>query len=961
LGNNGVTPNDSGDGDTGDNNRQNFPVITAAVVSAGSVNIQGTLNSTASTSFQVDFYSNSVCDPSGFGEGARYLGSSQVTTAAGGDANFNLNFPVNPSTGQVFTAVATDPSGNSSEFAQCFTGSSTKGSVSFSQTDVTVSEGAGVAILGLTRTGGSVGSLSVDYVVRNGTATVGSDFLPTQGAITFADGETTKMLTVPLIDDNVNELPTETAMVVLSGSSDLDVVGPQSTASLRITDDDQPPSISIGDVSSAEGDSGSTAFNFPVTLSGASAQQVTVFFQTADGTAIGGGNDFFLPQTNSITFAPGETTATITIQVKGDLTTEPDETFFVNLSAPTNATIADAQGKGTIVNDDSTPTVSLSVNDVSVIEGNSGTIDAVFTVTLSGTSTKTVTADIGVSGGTASTGSDYQSSGPQVSFAPGQTIKTFAVTVIGDTVFEGNETFQVQLINVVNANVADGIGVGTIIDDETQPTLSVNDIMVVEGDNGTSDAVFTVSLSGTSQTSVGFAFNLTNGTAIEHEDFSGIGGGGSIPPGLTSNTFTVPIIGDTITEGDENFFMNISDPNNATISDNQGVCTIKDNEGPTSPHTFQFATRFINVSESAGSLEIVVTRSGNASAAATVDYATEPNPGGGASDRNDYTLALGTLRFGPGETTKSFTVLLTDDVFVEGRENILTTLSNPTGGATFGQPSTSIITIEDNDVVPPTSNPIDGTELFVRQHYHDFLNREADASGLAFWQNEITQCGSDQQCVAIKRINVSAAFFLSIEFQETGYLVYRFYKSGFGNLTGASVPVRFTDFLRDTQEIGKGVRVGIGDWQTQLENNKQSFALAFVQRTEFITAFPESMTGDQFVTKLDTNAGGVLSAGEKANLVALLGAAPSDGAKRAQVLRAVAEDQDLKNAEFNKAFVLMQYFGYLRRNPNDAPDSNFSGYDFWLGKLNQFGGNFVQAEMVKAFLESGEYRHRFGS
>jgi hypothetical protein len=252
----------------------------------------------------------------------------------------------------------------------------------------------------------------------------------------------------------------------------------------------------------------------------------------------------------------------------------------------------------------------------------------------------------------------------------------------------------------------------------------------------------------------------------------------------------------------------------------------------------------------------------------------------------------------------------------------------------------------------------------VRQHYLDFLNREPDPDGLAFWTNQITQCGSDAACVELKRINVSAAFFLSIEFQETGYLVYRMYKSAFGNLTspfGAPVPVNFSDFLRDTQQTGQGVQVGIGNWQQQLEANKQAYALAFVQRTDFRGAYPIALSGDQFVTKLNDNAGGVLSAQEKADLIAVLGTTPGDVTKRASVLRSVAEDQDLKNAEKNRAFVLTQYFGYLRRNPYDPPEAglDFTGYTFWLGKLNQFNGNFVSAEMVKAFLVSTEYRQRF--
>jgi hypothetical protein len=334
---------------------------------------------------------------------------------------------------------------------------------------------------------------------------------------------------------------------------------------------------------------------------------------------------------------------------------------------------------------------------------------------------------------------------------------------------------------------------------------------------------------------------------------------------------------------------------------------------------------------------------------------------GNASSRCDYLTTLGTLQFAAGETSKNISIPIIDDVYAEGvaGESFTITLTNATG-ATLGAPATATLTINDNDSVNGTSNPIDMAGFFVRQHYVDFLNREPDTSGLNFWTGEITGCGADPQCMEIKRINVSAAFFLSIEFQETGYLVYRVCKSGFGNLSGAPVPVRFTEFLRDTQQIGQGVQVGVGNWQAQLEANKQAFALGFVQRTDFQTAFPNTLTADQFVTQLDTNAGNALSPGEKANLVVVLGGTPSDSAKRASVLRAVAEDADLRSAEFNKAFVLMQYFGYMRRNPNDAPDSDFSGYNFWLGKLNQFGGNFVNAEMVKAFIVSLEYRQRFG-
>ncbi|MGB8510168.1 MAG: S8 family serine peptidase [Pyrinomonadaceae bacterium] len=257
------------------------------------------------------------------------------------------------------------------------------------------------------------------------------------------------------------------------------------------------------------------------------------------------------------------------------------------------------------------------------------------------------------------------------------------------------------------------------------------------------------------------------------------------------------------------------------------------------------------------------------------------------------------------------------------------------------------------------ANIIDESRFYVRQHYVDFFTREPDAAGLQFWTNNVESCGADAQCREVKRIDTSAAFFLSIEFQGTGYLVYRAYKSAFGNIAGKPVPLLLSEFTPDTQQIGQNVVVGATGWETQLETNKQNYFNSFVTRTRFTSAYPSSMTPEGYVDKLNTSSGGVLSPTERDALVAEM----RRGATRAQVLRAVAEDADMVSREFNPAFVLIQYFGYLRRNPDDAPEPglNFNGYNFWLGKLNEFNGDFRAAEMVKAFITSDEYRRRFAS
>jgi glucose/arabinose dehydrogenase len=373
---------------------------------------------------------------------------------------------------------------------------------------------------------------------------------------------------------------------------------------------------------------------------------------------------------------------------------------------------------------------------------------------------------------------------------------------------------------------------------------------------------------------------------------------------------------------------------------------------PTPEIRFGFPSAVL--SENVGAVNVPVTRSGDSTVDIYVDYATADS---NASSRSDYTAARGTLHFAPGETLKTFDVLVTNDDTDEADETLLVTLSNFVGsrGILETFPSRTV-TIQDDDAATSATNPLDRSDFFVRQHYLDFLNREPDADGLNFWVQGIESCGADAGCREVKRIDTSAAFFFSIEFQQTGYLVYLLHKAAFGNVPGTPVPIRLDPFLRDTQEIGRGVVVGMAGWEAKLEVSKRDFVNAFVERAAFAGLYSTGQTPAQFVNALNTNAGLVLTPAEAADLAARL----ADGREtRASALRRVAEDADFRAAEFNRAFVLMQYFGYLRRNPDAAPDTGFEGYNFWLGKLNESGGDFRKAEMVKAFISSIEYRQRF--
>ena len=530
----------------------------------------------------------------------------------------------------------------------------------------------------------------------------------------------------------------------------------------------------------------------------------------------------------------------------------------------------------------------------------------------------------------------------------------------------------------------------------------------------------------------------------------------------------------------------------------------------------QFATSSFAVDEAGGHVDFTVVRTGDTTGPATINFNTfDESAAGHASQKSDYEIAVGTLNFAPGETSKTFRVLIVDDKFVEGDEVIDVMLSNPTGtGVGLASPNVAEIKILENDVAAPVANPIDTTSFFVRQHYLDFLNREPDTAGLNFWINEIESCGANAACREVRRINVSAAFFLSLEFQRTGYLAFLTHRAAFGaNAFGSPAPVLYGNFMRDVQALQRNFVFGIAGSEAVLEANKVAYFAEFVNRPEFRSKYPSTQTNEQFVDALLTSAnlspndfivnmtnnqeppplnptlsgGGfrpasygtarfVFNAGQTAltitatvnnidftgsqtadtndnltnahihanatepppatrpvvfgfigtpfndnnpndavvtpfgagvggtvsskwdapegqgttlaaqlpNLLAgrayinfhtvqfaggeVRGNFPSlqtfrdslvaglNGATmtRAQVLRAVAELQFLNEREFNRAFVTMEYFGYLRRDPDTA------GFNFWFDKLNSFNGSFLNAEMVKAFIASLEYRQRFG-
>jgi large repetitive protein len=565
------------------------------------------------------------------------------------------------------------------------------GPPSLSVTDATVSEGnAGSvnATFTVTLSAASGLGVTVAYATSDGTATAPGDYSAAGGQVAFAAGQTTRSVSVAVNGDTLDET-NETFTLALSGPTNATIADDQGVGT--ITDDDGP-AISIGDVTVAEGDTGTTTATFAVSLSASSPQTVSISYATANGTATAPAD--FLAAAGTIAFGPGETTRNVDVTVNGDLFDEVDETYLVNLSGPVNGSIADGQGLGTITDDDAQP--SLSVNDVTVTEGNSGTANATFTVGLSHSSGQQVTVDYATGDGTATAPADYAAQSGQVVFTAGQATRTVTVPVNGDLLDESDESFTLNLSGAVNAAIADGQGLGTITDDDALPALSIDDVVVTEGNSGTLNATFTVDLNAASGRQVSVSYATADGTATAPGDYQSRSGTLSFAPGVLSRPVTVPIVGDTLDENNETFTVNLSAAVNGTIEDPQGAGTIIDDDGQPAL-TVQDA---VVTEGNAGTVNAVftVTLAPGSGQTVTVDYATAD---GTATAGSDYQAGSGTIMFTGGVTTRQVLVPVKGDSLDEINETFTVSLSNPVN-AIFADPQ-GVGTITDDDVPPELS------------------------------------------------------------------------------------------------------------------------------------------------------------------------------------------------------------------------------------------------------------------
>ena len=571
------------------------------------------------------------------------------------------------------------------------------GAPSLSIADSSAGEGDGFSTFTVTLAPASGQPVTVNYATTAGTATAGSDYTTASGTLTFDPGDTTKTFTVPILDDSKDE-PSETYTAHLSGASGATIGTATSTGT--IVDNDPAPSLSIDNVPTQEGNSGTTNAVFTITLSQQSAQTVTVHYATADGTATQPSD--YTAVSGTLTFAPDDLSKTISVPIVGDTNPELNETYTVNLTAPTNATINNGQGTGTISNDDGPPAV-ISINDVAVAEAGT---KATFTVTIAPQVTSNVTVHYATADGTATQPADYTAASGNLTFAPGETTKSVDVPVINDTLDEANESFVVNLTNPsANASISDAQGTATINDDDAAPALSINDATVTEGNTGTVNATFTVTLSPASGQTVMVHYATADGTATQPADYTTTSGDLSFAPGDLTKTIVVPVKGDTVDEADEGFVVNLTAPTNATTSDAQGAGTITDDDA--SPSLSINDATVTEGNSGTTNATFTVTLSAASGQIVMVHYATAD---GTATQPSDYTTTSGDLSFAPGDLTKTIDVPVKGDTDSEPDEGFSVNLTAPVHATTADALGAGTITNDDVTLPGLAINDVTVTE-----------------------------------------------------------------------------------------------------------------------------------------------------------------------------------------------------------------------------------------------------------
>lgn len=462
---------------------------------------------------------------------------------------------------------------------------------SFSVADSRVTEGnAGTtsAEVVISLSAPSQQAVTVSYATVNGSATVEDiDYLATTGTITFSPGETRKAVPVAVRGDAKIE-PDEFFLVRLSNPVGAGMAKAEATITIANDDSAGPalPTLSVGDVSIAEGNASTKLATFTIALSAVAQSTITVQYATADGTATLVDSDYVSTR-GTLTFSPGQISKVVTVTIIGDARVEADETFRFVLSSPTGATLGRGTATATITNDDSAAPpagVTASVADASVTEGNAGTALASFVITLSAPAPQPVMVRYATADRTATVfDRDYLAVVGSVIFAPGETSKTVSVAVMGDVRPELDETFALTLTSATGATIARGTAISMIANDDAAATntLSIADARINEGQSGLSLLSFVVSLAAPANGPVTVRFRTAAGTATAGTDYASATGEIRFARGGLRQSVNIWVQGDRITEADETFSMELFDAVGATIARSSATGTIVNDDAAT--------------------------------------------------------------------------------------------------------------------------------------------------------------------------------------------------------------------------------------------------------------------------------------------------------------------------------------------------------------------------------------------
>jgi hypothetical protein len=571
----------------------------------------------------------------------------------------------------IIGAHRADPNGGYSGASYVIFGRGVEVSIS----DGIATEGdAGTAVLEFTvsLSQAATSPISVQLAALDGSARAGSDFTaPALGTLTFAPGETSKTVKVNVTGDTVFE-EDETFSITLSGASGAVIADRTATGTIR--NDDAPPVVTIANAALLEGNSGTSTLTFAVSVSAASELPASVQFTGVNGTALAG-SDFAALVPGTLTFAPGETVKTITVDVLGDTSIEDHETFSIVLAGATNATLGTTTATGTIFNDDTTVRIA---DTGGVIEGNEGTRELVFQVSLEKASALPASVQFASVNGTALAGSDFAALVPgTLTFAPGETVKTITVDVLGDTSIEDHETFSIVLAGATNATLGTTTATGTIFNDDTAVRIA-DAGSVIEGNEGTRELVFQVSLEKASALPVTVNFASVDGTAFTGSDYAALAPGTlTFAPGETTKTILVNVFGDTSIEDHETFSVVLSGTSGAILGTGTAVGTILNDET-----AFLITAPVRGLEGNAGSSPLIFTI-GLAKPSALPVTVSHTTADGTAAAGIDFTApAVGAqLIFAPGETTKTIEIGVLGDLSIEDHETFSVLLSEAVNAA----------------------------------------------------------------------------------------------------------------------------------------------------------------------------------------------------------------------------------------------------------------------------------------